>query len=679
MDYLKGDENTNYFHSIIKRRYSKRNIRGLNINGVWCEDPFEIKNATFEHYQKLFRRQNSNTLRLKAETVQSDTPITQLTPQQATDIEKKITEAEILDAINECSASKAPVPDGFKFSFYKMHWGLFKDYLVKALNWFWDKCEISNGCNASFITLVPKSSDPLELNEFRPISLIGSYYKILAKVLSNRIRKVIPNLIGIEQNAFIKGRYILDGALIANEAIDFLKKNKKKSLIFEVDFEKAFDSLSWDFLLTLVKSVLSSLPLYYFSLFRAPLCVIKRLESIRRNFFWGGSGESKKLIWIKWADSLLPFGEGGLNIGSLRAKNLALLGKWIWRVKTEPNSLWVKILKSIYGSNELLLPSCLNRSQEGSGVWCNILRPGHDIEKLGINFSNSFLKQIGNGVDTAFWFDPWLGDKPLKTVFGRLYRLETNQDALVNDIISWAGSVWQANWSWSRDPFGRASGELQELTSLINSYPKLDKLVDSWQWKLASNGIFSTSKLSRIIDDILLQDGRTRQATTRHNLVPLKVEVFMWRVLNMRIPVLTELDKRGIDLDSVRCPLCDDDIESIDHSMIFCRLTMDIWERLYKWWNLGPVSNLSSNEAFRGKCIRNLSPSGTRIWQATEWTCAYLIWRNRNQKVFSNKSWITSTALMEIQLKSFEWIASRFKKEKIEWLEWLTNPIKFCV
>ncbi|XP_071686803.1 uncharacterized protein [Rutidosis leptorrhynchoides] len=153
----------------------------------------------------------------------------------------------------------------------------------------------------------------------------------------------------------------------------------------------------------------------------------------------------------------------------------------------------------------------------------------------------------------------------------------------------------------------------------------------------------------------------------------------MWRVLNRKIPVRTELDKRGIDLDSVRCPSCDDDIESIDHVMFFCRSSLDVWERVYKWWNLGGVSNLSLSEAFRGNCIRPLSRSGKLIWQALEWTCAYLIWRNRNLKVFSNKSWNSSSTLMDIQLKSYEWIASRYSKEKIEWLDWLTNPIKFCV
>lgn len=86
------------------------------------------------------------------------------------------------------------------------------------------------------------------LGDYRPISLIGCYYKIITKVMAHRVKKVVGKLIGDVQNAFIEGRYILDGVLIANETMDFLKKTKKKSLIFKVDFEKAYDSLNWDFL-----------------------------------------------------------------------------------------------------------------------------------------------------------------------------------------------------------------------------------------------------------------------------------------------------------------------------------------------------------------------------------------------------------------------------------------------
>ncbi|XP_071695635.1 uncharacterized protein [Rutidosis leptorrhynchoides] len=103
-----------------------------------------------------------------------------------------------------------------------------------------------------------------------------------------------------------------------------------------------------------------------------------------------------------------------------------------------------------------------------------------------------------------------------------------------------------------------------------------------------------------------------------------------------------------------------------------------MWETVYKWWGLGPVANLSMIEVFRGKSPQTLSSVGSILWQAVEWTCAYLIWRNRNLKVFTNKCWNGHIALMEIQLKSYEWISARFKKVKIDWLEWLSCSLTYA-
>ncbi|GKC19605.1 RNA-directed DNA polymerase, eukaryota, reverse transcriptase zinc-binding domain protein, partial [Tanacetum coccineum] len=104
------------------------------------------------------------------------------------------------------------------------------------------------GANSSFFTLIPKVSNPIYIKDFRPISLIGIHYKIIAKILANRLSKVIDKIVSKEQSAFIVGRQILDGPLILSEVIDWFKKIKKKMLIFKVDFKKAFDSVSWKYL-----------------------------------------------------------------------------------------------------------------------------------------------------------------------------------------------------------------------------------------------------------------------------------------------------------------------------------------------------------------------------------------------------------------------------------------------
>jgi hypothetical protein len=107
---------------------------------------------------------------------------------------------------------------------------------------------LTKGINSTFIALIPKVDSPQRLNDFRPISLVGSLYKILAKLLANRLRMVIGSVISETQTAFVKDRQILDGILIANEVVDEAHRLKNELLLFKVDFEKAYDSVDWGYL-----------------------------------------------------------------------------------------------------------------------------------------------------------------------------------------------------------------------------------------------------------------------------------------------------------------------------------------------------------------------------------------------------------------------------------------------
>jgi hypothetical protein len=102
--------------------------------------------------------------------------------------------------------------------------------------------------SAYFLTLIPKVKSPQALGDFRPISLLGCLYKMVTKVLANRLAKVMGDLISKNQSAFLKGRQLVEGVVVVNEVINFAKKNRKKCLIFKVDFEKAYDSVDWGFL-----------------------------------------------------------------------------------------------------------------------------------------------------------------------------------------------------------------------------------------------------------------------------------------------------------------------------------------------------------------------------------------------------------------------------------------------
>ncbi|GJU25341.1 hypothetical protein Tco_1163962 [Tanacetum coccineum] len=157
--------------------------------------------------------------------------------------------------------------------------------------------------------------------------------------------------------------------------------------------------------LTLVKWVLGSLPLYYFSMFRVPLSVLKNLESIRNTFFWGWSGDGKKISWVKWDLLLSSFGAGGLNIWSLRAKNLALLGKWWWRFRKEEGAYGL-VVKSIYGiCGGLGDIKAMGRVSRG-GVWSEIVKIGGEIDGLRLKPWKKEINTAPNATKTVTHVTP---------------------------------------------------------------------------------------------------------------------------------------------------------------------------------------------------------------------------------------------------------------------------------
>ncbi|GKD68062.1 RNA-directed DNA polymerase, eukaryota, partial [Tanacetum coccineum] len=103
-------------------------------------------------------------------------------------------------------------------------------------------------CNASFIALIPKVTDTKFVTDFRPISLIGCVYKVVTKILANRLATVISDLVSNTQSAFVANQQILDGPFILNELLAWCKQKKKQDMIFKVDFAKAYDSVQWDYL-----------------------------------------------------------------------------------------------------------------------------------------------------------------------------------------------------------------------------------------------------------------------------------------------------------------------------------------------------------------------------------------------------------------------------------------------
>lgn len=203
----------------------------------------EVKNLVFNYYKSHFDSKQMVRPRLGSEMF-----IRKMGDSENEVLEAAFTIEEVKNAIWDCDSSSSPGPDGFTFGFFKENWEMVQGDIMKMMDEFHRHGRIVKDMNPTFMVLIPKVSNAASLEDFRPISLIGSAYKIIAKILSKRLAKVLEVVISENQSAFIGGRQILDNILILNESIEEAKRRKKQMVIFKVDFAKAYDSVAWEFL-----------------------------------------------------------------------------------------------------------------------------------------------------------------------------------------------------------------------------------------------------------------------------------------------------------------------------------------------------------------------------------------------------------------------------------------------
>lgn len=137
-------------------------------------------------------------------------------------------EEEVSIALVDCAGDKALGPDDFNFIFVKVAWAIIKDDFCCIVSEFQQWGKLSKEINSTFLRLIPKVLNPMALKDFRPISLVGCIYKLLSKILANRLRRVLPCTISPSQGALVHKRQILDGILIANELIQSRREIGRK-------------------------------------------------------------------------------------------------------------------------------------------------------------------------------------------------------------------------------------------------------------------------------------------------------------------------------------------------------------------------------------------------------------------------------------------------------------------
>nr|GEX88236.1 RNA-directed DNA polymerase, eukaryota [Tanacetum cinerariifolium] len=415
---IEGDENSKFFHGILNRKHNQTNIRGIMVDGVWNEQPTDVKREFLMHFQDRFAKPTE-----RHASIDMGFPKTIL-DEQCQDLEREATKEEIKATVWDCGTDKSPGPDGFSFGFYHHFWSIIEHDVYLAVKHFFNHGDIPSG---------------------------------LVNVLGDIVNEV--------QSAFIAGRQMLDGPFILNEVLQWCSKKKRKSLIFKVNFEKAFDSVRWDFL-----------------------------------------------------------DDGGAE-------------------------------------------------------------------------QNQF-------------------------------------DILV------------------------------ELVRLVNLVPMSDR----WTWKLESTGDFSVASARRQIDELRLPDigAETRWV----KCVPIKINILAWKIRNYALP--TRFNSRGIDIQDMSCPICDNAIESSEHLFFRCSLIRDIGKKIVRWLNMEYEEMNSYDEWKTWIVSRRMGSKLKNMFEGVWYTLWCYVWNHRNKILFDETTPMKSMLLDNVIFNSFHWCKSR-SKSSFGWNEWLKN------
>nr|GEW44783.1 RNA-directed DNA polymerase, eukaryota, reverse transcriptase zinc-binding domain protein [Tanacetum cinerariifolium] len=543
------------------------------IIGTWIDSPSLVKSEFMSHFKNRFEQPNSNRLHMNMHF--SNT----LSSVQFIDLECQVSKEEIKKAVWDCGIDKSPGPDGFTFGCCRRYWKLIENDAVDAVTCFFHQCSFPKGGNSSFIILIPKTPNANMVKDYRPISLIGSMYKIISKILANRLVVVLGGL------------------------------KKKQSLVFKVDFEKAYDSVRWD-----------------------------HLDDIMMKF---GYGEKWLLDCFNRAS--------GLRINMTKSKLLGI------SVKDDK----VKQAAANIGCNTLKTPFSYLGSKVG-GCMSRIQSWNETIERMACRLSKWKLKTLSiGGRLTLLKFV--LGSMPIyhmslyKVPKKVLHRMESMRSHFFNGAeLSSKKSVWV---KWKHALASKDKGGLG-----VSSLFALNKaLMFKWVWHFITQG---SSLWARVIKALYGYNGKIGQKVK--SCYPSlwldiihEVEMFKSRgsgeftiTLVMKMIddfMLPEVPSKTRWIKAVPIKA----VESTSHILFTCQMSKEILRKISRWWDIDYME-ISSYEEWLDWILNTLlSVKSKQLFEGVYYVLWSHVWSFRNKTIFGSQIPSKATIFDDVVSRSF--------------------------
>ncbi|GJS46147.1 RNA-directed DNA polymerase, eukaryota, reverse transcriptase zinc-binding domain protein [Tanacetum coccineum] len=396
--------------------------------------------------------------------------------------------------------------------------------------------------------------------------------------------------------------------------------------------------------LTLLKSVLGSTPIFHMSIYKVPMAVLRTMEGIRARFFNGADNKVRKSSWVSWNQVMASKDAGGLGVASLFALNRGLMFKWVWRFITQKNSLWAKVITAIHGDDGKIGKTV---KPTFPSIWLNIIQEVAVMKLKGIDVVSFIKPKCGDGTNISFWNDAWRGDVAFKILAPRIYMLESMKDIQVATKLSHV----DLEWSFRRKSRGGAEQIQMTILKEILEGCILSDTKDTWTWSLEGSGEFSVSSIRKTIDAAFLPCGNVKTRWVKE--VPIKINILAWKVSNDYLPTRFNLSRRGMDIGSIVCPMCNSMVESSRHLFFSCDLSNQIMSKISRWWDLG-YQEINSYEEWTDWMLSIRLPYNLKkVFEGVCYIVWWFIWDWRNQAIFDPGFRAKSMMFDDIVSRSF--------------------------
>ncbi|XP_060972000.1 uncharacterized protein LOC115703869 [Cannabis sativa] len=248
-----GDQNSSYFHKAASRRKKNNQITQLrDNNGNWVSWDSGLTTVVADYFNELFTASGSVCTEV-VDCVPSSVP-------NFVNMElcQPIEDEEVRKAVFQMHPDKSPGPDGMTPAFFQKCWPIVGNEVVKNVLCFFEEGILADSCGDANVVLIPKTRNPERMSDLRPIALCNVLFKIITKVMVNRMKPFMDSIISENQSAFIPGRLISDNILVSFEILHYLKRKRKGKegfMALKLDMSKAYDRIEWDFLEAMLRKL----------------------------------------------------------------------------------------------------------------------------------------------------------------------------------------------------------------------------------------------------------------------------------------------------------------------------------------------------------------------------------------------------------------------------------------